>query len=1031
MAQPYTDQEIQDAVERIVRSAIRRPIGSLGIRDVGVVFDDFQEAASAVLTATPTAPFYVVRLGCGRLTDKVLTLAVVCNDIDEAAQALGRPDRPVDSIASLANARVAAEAMALAGTGRTSQFIDVEKLPAFQRLDRNVQRFLDDYSAPNIRRGGQLVRSRQEGRAVLPGTIRSLKEQRADVIAAVMALADSIQDYEALNLPHLLSSGVVERASQVIAERQQQLEALSAADRAAVIRAVTLDLIAARSLIRKFSSLSAPTLFLRSDGTGGVYADQTHPAAPASLTVTLPGNYGVRVDSVAINNQLDFLIDGTVRRAVTTGGSYLAGLTGLVPDTYEIVAAVNDTVTVSFVELGAVTPVVVTLTAGAARTAQDICDDINAVMTQPIEAVVALTPRKYQGRVDIAGVDPAAVTFTFPAFTLSDWVAMGIREGDKVKVLEGANAGSTYQINIGGVGAATLTCTRLTGAATTTQANQMIELGGPGSTVRIKITDAYAATALANRSAVRVGVAGDTVEVPTCATLGLTAGVTTASRPLPAQTVVDSINSATTTALSGLSRLNATVTTAPLYSDVGVHTESSRPTIAFIYRYRGRGDCTVGGTVATFVLPGVMAVPGDEFVIRATSVAADMNRRGTITSVVSDTVVVTFGSAVTAATDVLVDVAPDLTSLPPDTVVSIPSGINTGQYRVLSQGAVIKSELTLAVAWTTAQQFSGQPIEMVGDIVQEFLTVSSTTTDLTTAVQLDDGSPVNPYSAAYLFATTRPLSSVGTTAWFRFEAMPGELQVGDTIELHLTGYNIVDYVVTVTSIEQDGVVGIDPPLPTTTPAVPFIATATFPFGRIRRIRRDNFDVFEAAARQWLARAPLQDRWLTELDRAVTTVLSEPTPAAIHDLRAHVNELTGILTVAGATALSMPTANTIEEIAQAYQADVVGEVDTLVQSLLQQGADRAVDILLEGRFSQYFGFTMDQASYAGNVLALTRQVMQQDLPVRAVRRRELQQRQVSLGSFEEPDYEYDQQDIDTGLVPDAPGQNPPPRQGDAY
>jgi hypothetical protein len=87
--------------------------------------------------------------------------------------------------------------------------------------------------------------------------------------------------------------------------------------------------------------------------------------------------------------------------------------------------------------------------------------------------------------------------------------------------------------------------------------------------------------------------------------------------------------------------------------------------------------------------------------------------------------------------------------------------------------------------------------------------------------------------------------------------------------------------------------------------------------------------------------------------------------------------------------------------------------------------------LGARFQEYFGLTHDDTSYAGNVLALTKQVMQQDLQVRSVRRGELKQRQVSLGSFEEPDFEFDQQDIDRGLVPDAPGGNPPPRQGDAY
>jgi hypothetical protein len=56
----YTDQEIQTAVERIVRSSIRRSTTTLGTRDTGTTFNDFQEQATAVLTTTPNAVFYVV-----------------------------------------------------------------------------------------------------------------------------------------------------------------------------------------------------------------------------------------------------------------------------------------------------------------------------------------------------------------------------------------------------------------------------------------------------------------------------------------------------------------------------------------------------------------------------------------------------------------------------------------------------------------------------------------------------------------------------------------------------------------------------------------------------------------------------------------------------------------------------------------------------------------------------------------------------------------------------------------------------------
>ena len=136
MSQPYTDQEIETAIEKIIRSAIRRPVGTLGHRSTGVTFDDFQEQTIAVMTLTPNAPFYVVKLGCGRMLDKVETLATTVQELNEATQAIGRTTTPVQSIAELSNANVAATALSLAGSNRTKSFKSMEAVQ--QALESDI-----------------------------------------------------------------------------------------------------------------------------------------------------------------------------------------------------------------------------------------------------------------------------------------------------------------------------------------------------------------------------------------------------------------------------------------------------------------------------------------------------------------------------------------------------------------------------------------------------------------------------------------------------------------------------------------------------------------------------------------------------------------------------------------------------------------------------------------------------------------------------------------------------------------------------
>ncbi len=302
---------------------------------------------------------------------------------------------------------------------------------------------------------------------------------------------------------------------------------------------------------------------------------------------------------------------------------------------------------------------------------------------------------------------------------------------------------------------------------------------------------------------------------------------------------------------------------------------------------------------------------------------------------------------------------------------------------------------------------------------------------MSTALVVDDGTPTNPFSAALLFFSTRPASSKGTTPWFQLPAGSKGMEVGDVLEIYI-GPSVSTPTATHTITAIDGTnISVTPELPVDLISLPLDVGAGVPFARIRKTRRDTFDTFSAAAKTWLARPELQPPWLTELDRQVTMAMSEPTPPNVSSLRQYLLGLFGLLTTAGADFINLPEDQSIEAIAEAYTAPVVNEIDTLIGSLSAKGGDRAIDLLLDAKFQEYFGLSVDTMSYAGTVASAVSAVVRNDLPIRSTKRNELTNRQISLGQSDDPDYEYDTSDIDNSLVPDSPGPNPPPKPGDAY
>jgi hypothetical protein len=164
MARNYTDEELQAAIAKLVRTTVRRQYGALGNRRTDITFSDIQDAAIGVFVLKANAPYYVVRLGVQRLDELTSSAQTTLEDLVDTVQATDRRVLPVDSISSLANARSALRALSSATEARSTSLTRIDDVPAFQRFDQSTARFLRDEGSKS-RSGGDVVQTPEEARS--------------------------------------------------------------------------------------------------------------------------------------------------------------------------------------------------------------------------------------------------------------------------------------------------------------------------------------------------------------------------------------------------------------------------------------------------------------------------------------------------------------------------------------------------------------------------------------------------------------------------------------------------------------------------------------------------------------------------------------------------------------------------------------------------------------------------------------------------------------------------------------------------
>ena len=538
----YGSEEVKNAVEKLVRGSIRRPLDPLGVRRSDVAYSDIQEAGATVLLLNASAPFYILSLGAQRLRDAVATESALLDQLLDSILATGRRVLPIKSVDSLFGAKAALEELETAAASRSQGFRDITKVPSYQRFASSVQSFLDG-PAQNVKSNGSIVETPEEARQAIPPLLKELQGAHLDLVSKATALAAGIDDFRALNLPALVATGAISRARQVIGDHAETLDQQSSDERLLRVREVTLDVLAAKAVVTQFGSFSGPTAYFPVTGVGAPYADPNHSASTARVTSSLQ-NFSL----LAGSPRLDLTLDGTSTPiSVNLTTSRLGEVHGRkVPSTHHAPGFLIGDGTNPPAPVGSGTPdnnelriqiglttYVVPLTNSVdystPRTAQEVCDDINLVLPAGVRATAGFSPLEYSGPLDIA---PDG-TMSVPGGA-SDLLALGVRAGHLVRVLDGPDVG-LYAIDSVSTTSVTVPF------AFSLNTGASAEMGPPDQFIRIACVDPALLAA-----ETKLTVLADTEKsANACSTLGFFPGIFSQCQPTTVDQLVADINGKT------------------------------------------------------------------------------------------------------------------------------------------------------------------------------------------------------------------------------------------------------------------------------------------------------------------------------------------------------------------------------------------------------------------------------------------------------------------------------------------------------
>lgn len=960
----FNDEEIANVVSKLVPSDASRSYDALGVRRTDRPFTNIQQSALGVFVLYPLAPYYVIYLGTRRLLTSLASIGTQVSDILTLLRVLRRNPVGVGSLTSLRNAQVAIFEMESSGSA------DLGQTPAYARVQANLSKFLSSVGG-SIRDGDVIVPTPAEARNQLPRALEQLKASLENLQRIVSFLGLAEEDAGTLRLQQRFVQSTLQRARGVLETRYQELQSLPPNQRLDSIRTTVLDLLGVKAAVTVAGTVPSVSSFLGVSGTGLPYADESHPAIPASLTVPLPGPYVLVNDGnpESSSNVLRVEADGGGLELIYLPESQIPRLDGMATAPYILDTTNNE---LSFL-IDGVTAISAALTTGT-RTAAEVCADINVALTSTnYKAVPFFSPLLFDG----GPIEASGNTLTLPFGQFPHVAPYGLEPGATVNVYFGSsNVGQSRTIVTGPTGPDYNTI-EVDGAPLVAATDLRIQVG---VTTRIRLEPKDRFTAVSLRS---------TLQIKTPTTLqqrtGMTLGFYGEALARGVPTDVDIVAGFLATNMASFSASATSVVQRTC-------SVRSVPQSPFKVQLFLESVTQAYAAVTDIELPFTTAQPGDQVVLRT---GPDAGKFGTVYQA-SPARAIFYG---------LTGGEGEFELVPAVFLghqITVPSGPNQGTYFLEDTNPVQQQIRTPFIVTRDA----GAAVVAPAQCVRQYLTLSSRNTTLASSIALTD--------SIEFFSPVQLLEARSTTRYLQLPVRVNDLEDGDFLEFFANDTAVPTFSTTIHKIE-DRILSLEDAIDGTTPRV--FGAVSPPYARLRKARSLNYQQLSNRLFLWLDAFDLTQA-SNEMNRTINPLLvnTNPSDSQVGAAEAVLRDIYGRLTITGAQAAGADITSALEDILTDYTVQPVAEVDVMLRSFRELGADRAIDVLLEGQFSAFFGFDQEDASYAGAMQKVVREVAINDAPVRKVDRTAALVSQLQSSTDDNEDYETSFDDRDERSVP---------------
>lgn len=330
----YSDEELKSAVSEIVQGTVSFKRDVLGPRDATSSFNEIRELVNTTLLYEPDSVFYLIFIATQTLQKVVTDETEILDNLLDAVDDLLKPNKSIDSVSSLAEASLALTSLDLAidRSGRVGQTEYGRYLKAIEKSKRKFGTVTKLTYTP---RGGSqaitdIVRPAAKAKKETVTFFAQLKTQHSKLLERVENILEAYENFELDKLATLVSKTQVTRAREQLDSLHGQLSGLTPEERTEFARDALLKVLSNKSVVTAMTNAPTPdgtkleqgygtaaTYRLSAYGTGSAPVINGTVSAPYPLEQNSAQNLTFTLNDVTPDLDIDLL---------PSGDSYISGI---------------------------------------------------------------------------------------------------------------------------------------------------------------------------------------------------------------------------------------------------------------------------------------------------------------------------------------------------------------------------------------------------------------------------------------------------------------------------------------------------------------------------------------------------------------------------------------------------------------------------------------------------------------------------------------------------------------------------------